>query len=187
MTNYIAQLKKMNQQFDIQILKLNWITETDDGKDLCAHGKVYLKIGEEVLCHEASGEWTLSSTALYLLRSLEKNYYIDDFASQLIPCCGHFFIANEDEQTVKILGCPNGIDWTIEHVGHHQVKHTTAKGETAIIEKADYKKLVLEFADKVEQFYKKSLPKELPLDEFDKKGYLSFWKEWKDLRRKYYS
>ena len=33
----------------------------------------------------------------------------------MLPCCGHFLIANEELDNVVILGCPNGIDWAIKH------------------------------------------------------------------------
>ena len=52
----------------------------------------------------------------------------------------------------------------------------------AIIDLENYKNIVLHFADKVEAFYKTSLPKIIPTDDFDKKGYLTFWKEWHQLR-----
>lgn len=39
-----------------------------------------------------------------------------------------------------------------------------------------------DFVDMVENFYKMSLPKRIPTDDFDKKDYLTFWKEWRHLR-----
>jgi mannosyltransferase OCH1-like enzyme len=36
--------------------------------------------------------------------------------------------------------------------------------------------------DDIEQFFKDSKPKIIPTDDFDKKGYLTFWKEWRHLR-----
>ena len=83
---------------------------------------------------------------------------------------------------VNICGCPSGIDWTIIHTDDHKIKHVTNSGQEATIDKDVYKKIVLDFADQVENFYKKSLPKTIPKDDFDKKGYLTFWKEWRNLR-----
>ena len=35
-----------------------------------------------------------------------------------LPCCGHFMIPNETLDNVTILGCPNGIDWSVIHDGN---------------------------------------------------------------------
>ena len=33
----------------------------------------------------------------------------------MLPCCGHFIIANEALDEVTISGCENGIDWSVIH------------------------------------------------------------------------
>jgi len=68
----------MKPQFDIKILRQHWIGNEgkDNPEDLCSHGEVYLRIGEEVLSSGESGSWTLSSIALYLMRTLNKDYEI---------------------------------------------------------------------------------------------------------------
>jgi len=170
-----------NQTLDLRIIDLHWIKNEDDPNDLCAHGHVYLKIGNEIVSDKETGDWTLSSTALSLLRSIEKDYKKNNYDNQLLPCCGHFFIADDQEETVTVQGCDTGIDWTITHI-NGTVEHVTDKGEKGVIEKEKYKKLIFDFADKVEFFYKESRPKEIPTDNFDKKGYLTFWKEWRRLR-----
>lgn len=172
-----------NQKFDLKILDLHWIKNEDDPNDLCAHGHVYLKIGDEVVSNNQTGDWTLSSTALSLLRTIEKDYKKNDIDNQLLPCCGHFIIPDDKEETVTIQGCDTGINWTITH-NNGTVEHLTDKGEKATIEKEDYKKLIFDFADNVEQFYNQSQPKIIPTDDFDRKGYLTFWKEWRRLRNK---
>ena len=80
-----------------------------------------------------------------------------------------------------IIGCPNGIDWTIIHE-NNKVKHITESGQEVIIENIEYKTLIYNFADQVEQFYKSSRPKIIPSNESDKNAYLAFWKEWRELR-----
>lgn len=175
----------MKSNFDIEILKLNWLDKLEESQDRCAHGKVYLRIGNEIICNEEKGEWTLSSTALYLMRTLNENYEIGEYGSQLIPCCGHFLITDEnDDEFVIIIGCPNGIDWTIRHLENDQIKHISESGNEGIIDKEDYRKVVLNFANQVELFYKESKPKEIPEDEFDRKGYTAFWNEWKKLKKR---
>lgn len=171
-----------NNTFEIKILDLHWIKDIDNPADLCAHGHVFVKIGNEVVADKDSLDVTVSSTALYLLRTLKGNYKKDDYASQLLPCCGYFFIADEENDCVNICGCPSGIDWTIIHIDNNKIKHISDNGQEIIIDKVIYQKIVLDFADQVENFYNKSLPKTVPSDDFDKKGYLAFWKEWRNLR-----
>lgn len=169
--------------FEIKIINLNWLDSLPEAEDLCLHGSVYVKIGNEIVSDEHFGDWTLSSTALFLMRSIERNYKAGDFGGQLLPCCGHTFIADETQKSVQILGCPTGIDWTIEHIENNLVKHTTQQGSIALINKEDYRLLILDFAEKIENFYQKSQPKQIE-NEFDRNGYLAFWEEWKSLKIK---
>lgn len=168
--------------FDIKLIDLFWIKEVDDPTDLCAHGHVFVKIGNEIIADKDSLDVTVSATALYLMRTLKEDYKEGDYASQLLPCCGHFIIADNEKDFVDICGCPSGIDWTIIHTTDHKIKHVTNSGQEATIDIEVYKKIVLDFADQVESFYKTSLPKTIPTSDFDKKGYLTFWKEWRKLR-----
>lgn len=173
-----------DSQFEIKILELHWINNVDERTDLCAHGHVYLKIGDQIVSDKATGDWTLSSTALSLLRTIEKDYEEDDYSNQLLPCCGHFFIADDKQETVIVQGCNIGIDWKIIHTNDNKVRHVLDNGYEVSIDKDTYKNIVFEFADQVEQFFKDSKPKAIPIDDFDKKGYLTFWKEWRTLRGK---
>lgn len=172
--------------FKIKILDLHWIhNEGDDPDDLCAHGTVFVQIGDEVICNADSLDVTVSATALYLLRTLNGNYSAEMYASQLLPCCGHFIISNDEGNHVEICGCPEGIDWTITHIDDNTVKHTSHNGTEVFISKDAYIKQVLHFADTVENFYKAGLPKNIPDDDFTKKGYTAFWTEWRILRDKW--
>jgi hypothetical protein len=174
-----------NQEFDIKILHLNWIKHIDDPTDLCAHGSFYLKIADKVIASEEDGDgWTLSAAAINLMRTLEQDYKPGDFAGQLIPCCGFFLVADDEGESVAICGCPSGFDWTIQHEGG-TIRHTATSGEQALIDKTAYQRLVLSFADQVQQFYNDSTPKTLPADDFDRKGYEAFWREWESLRSKW--
>ena len=171
--------------FEIRILDLHWINHKDYPEDLCAHGSVYIRIGNKVLDDKKDEEGlTLSAAALYLMRTIGTNYKIGDFGNQLIPHCGFFIIPNEDLSFVTIQGCPHGFDWTIVHEGN-KVIHIADTGEKGEIILEEYKRMVLAFADEVEKFYKNSLPKITPIDEFDLKGYKAFWNEWKALRAKW--
>jgi transposase-like protein len=61
------------------------------------------------------------------------------------------------------------------------VHHVTATGEETIISLPDYKQIVFEFADAVEQFYKISKPKDLS-DKNDAEAYNAMWDIWHELR-----
>jgi hypothetical protein len=102
-----------NQEFEIRILRQHWIKDDglDDKTDLCSHGVLYLKIGNEILSHS----WCISVSGLYLLRTLKQDYSIGDFDNYLVPCCGHFMIPNDEIDYVLICGCNNGIDWNVKH------------------------------------------------------------------------
>ncbi len=172
----------VNSDFNIEIIDLHWLKNEDDPTDLCAHGHLYLKIGTQIISEYETGDWTLSSTALSFLRTIENNYVKDEYSNQLLPCCGYFFIASEDQKTVIIQGCNIGIDWKIIHQDNNTIKHIFDNGYEVIIDKEKYKKKVIGFADKIEQFFNDSQTKIIPSDDFDRRGYLAFWKEWRDLR-----
>ena len=95
--------------------EISWIKEqADDPNDLCAHGKVYFEIDGDVLVNEHDGTWTVSASALYLLRSLESNHSKNGpDHRQIFPCCGFWMLDIEGEEDVAIWGCPNGIDFDI--------------------------------------------------------------------------
>ncbi|MEK7724033.1 MAG: hypothetical protein AAB336_06785 [Acidobacteriota bacterium] len=170
-----------SNQFELKLLELHWLKNTNEQKDLCCHGTVFVRIGDEIICDKDKIiEVTVSSTALHLMRTLKENYQKGDYGNQLLPCCGHFIVADE-EDFVIICGCPIGIDWTIIHTDDGKVKHISEKGSEAIIDKEIYKTLVFDFADQVESFYQNSLPKIIPEDDFEKNGYLAFWNEWRNL------
>lgn len=167
-------------QFDIKILDLYWLDKTkDDPDDLCLHGDVYVKIGEEVIVDKYS--CTVSSTGLYLLKSLENDHIIGENSNQMLPCCGFFIITNEKDDNVDIIGCPHGIDWTVLHSGDY-IKLITQKGTEVTVKLNSYREVVYRFVDVIKEFYKKSTPKNMTGDSFDIIGYIKFWDEW-DRRR----
>lgn len=170
-----------SNEFDLKISDLHWLINTDEQNDLCCHGTVQVKIGDESFCND---DTAVSATALYLLRTIKKDYKIGDFNNPLLPHCGHFFIP-VDEISVEIQGCPIGVEWTIIHTKDNKIKHISESGAEAVINKEVYKNLVFDFADQVESFYQNSLPKILPEDDFNKNGYLAFWNEWKKLRNEF--
>lgn len=112
--------------FSINATDLKWINGSkDDPKDLCLHGHAIAVIGNRKLEYDA----TISATALYLLKSLTEDHIIYK-DNQMLPCCGFSYIPNEKLDNVTILGCPNGIDWSIIH-----------DGETVVLELEDGTKI----------------------------------------------
>jgi hypothetical protein len=165
--------------FRIEAYSLYWIKDdgADDPDDLCLHGHAVVKIGDEVFDYGA----TLSATGLYLLRTLTDNHIIHDDQAML-PCCGHSMYANEDLSSVDIGGCPNGVDWSVIHEDG-KIKFVTEAGRETLISIDDYRNDVFAFADKIEDFYKKSSPKKLSeADAMMRDGYTAFWNEWRRRR-----
>jgi hypothetical protein len=176
-----------NTDFQIEILRQHWIEDNGeyDKEDLCSHGEVYIRIGTEELSNKDSGSWALSTTGLYLLRSLEQNCEIDQFSNQLVPCCGHFMIPDENgENYVVITGCPNGIDWKITHF-NGTVIFESKQGNKGQVSFEEYKKIVLKFTNDIENFYGNPNDKIIPDDDFDRNGFKQFWSEWRELKTKW--
>lgn len=99
--------------------------------------------------------------------------------SQMLPCCGHSLIPNDDLSEVYICGCPNGIDWTVRHEGKH-VRLVLENGQETLVPLDAYKAEVFRFADQIQSFYDACAPKILPekADDPDRLGYTVFWNEW---------
>ena len=165
--------------FLIDATDLYWIDGSKDNpEDLCLHGHAVVHIANKVFEYDA----TVSSTALYLLKSLSEEHLIGQ-ENQMLPCCGHFLIANEELDNVVILGCPNGIDWAIKH-NNDTIDIELEDGTIDRIAFDKYKAEVFRFADKIEAFYNACTPKVIPNDTFLKNGYVAFWNEWHSRRNR---
>lgn len=163
--------------FQIDVTELGWIdSDKDDPQDLCCHGKVTARIGAEQL--EDYG--TVSASALYLLKSLTEDHHTGN-DNQMIPCCGHFLVANDTLTQVEIIGCPYGTDWEVEHVPGG-VRITTEGGAETFVPMEEYREEVFRFADKVRAYYDQCAPKILPENEYNRNGYIAFWNEWSRRR-----
>lgn len=180
---------KMNNTFLVDVNNLHWKTPIneppwennclDNPYDLCLHGDVTVSIGNEVLKEELA----LNASSLYLLRTLTKDHVIDiENPDPIMPCCGHSLNAIELMEDVLIVGCPNGLDFSIEHKDN-KVRITTESRKSILILFEEYKQVVYRFADEVKLAYEKSLPKIIE-DKYDRAGYELFWKEWNRRRTK---
>lgn len=154
-----------------------WINgETDDPEDLCLHGHAVARIAGETVEFDCA----VSAAALYLLKSLTEDHLLGQ-GEQFFPCCGFFCIADEAGESVEIVGCDNGADWTVLHEGEN-VRLILPDGREQTLPLSAYREQVFRFADKVEAHYAASAPKVLPEDEFDRRGFLAFWREWRRRR-----
>lgn len=166
--------------FHIDVETLCWLNGTTNGtpdnpKDLCLHGNGIAQIGDETFAYKA----TVSAAGLYLLRTLTENHiYLARSDHAMLPCCGHFMMANKELDTVDIIGCDNGVDWSVIHEAGKIKLITETKKET-FIDMDEYTKEVYRFTDKIEAYYKACYPKDLTdLEDFERDGYIAFWNEW---------
>lgn len=165
--------------FKIDILSKYWINgDDDDPNDVCLHGDVKAYIGDEVF--ECS--CTISAMGLRLLKTLTEDHVIPNNEEQMMPCCGHFIIPNEELDNVIITGCAYGVDWKAYHESGN-IKIVTESGRETYIDKPDYQKEVFRICDEIEMYFKQCAPKIVPEDIFEKNGYIAFWNEWHRRRK----
>jgi hypothetical protein len=159
---------------------LHWIDGSDDDpEDLCAHSGVDFQIDGDVLVRD--GDWTVSAAALYLLRTLSKSHTKSDpVADYLFPCCGHAIFEVDGQDHVMILGCNNGIDFEILHIGDH-VRITAEDGRQHHVGATDWTNSACEFSDAVRVFYSSSSPKRAE-GEYEQRSFEKFLSEWSRRR-----
>lgn len=167
-------------EFEIRILRQHWIK--DDGRfdefDRCSHGEVNIRIGSEELSSTETGALSLSSAALFLMRTLDQDCGFQEYSNYLVPCCGHAIFSDEDgENLVVIPGCNHGLDWKVKHI-ENVVELETENGTTARLSFDKYKEAILAFVDDVEDFYGDPGKKSLMDDKDDDEAFARFWQEW---------
>ena len=177
--------------FKIEILKLHWLENYDDPDDRCLHGKIRVSIGSEIVAKNSDEEddwYSLSAMALHLLRTLENNHTNKTQVAQcLIPTEGHHIDHKDNEFQVHIetaYPMADGCNWWITH-SENIITIETEKGNLTTIPFEVYKQQILNFVDRIEDFYKESRPKNLPENNYDREGYLKFWNEWNTRRKKW--
>jgi hypothetical protein len=166
-------------------VNLRWIQGgADDPKDLCAHGDVEFRIGNDVLLGEANGkDLTVSAAALYLLRTLSVPHTREaPVGDHLFPCCGFAMYDLPGQEDVVISGCPHGQDFEVGHqVGGQGVVIRAADGREWAVGWPQWRAAVFAFADRVSDFYAACSPKE-PADLADAAGFRKFAAEWERRR-----
>jgi len=170
--------------FSIVAENLHWLGDTDAERadspgDTCLHGDVTAIIGGETLFYECSA----SATALFLLRSLYEDHDFNEW-DKILPCCGMIDFVNEETGYVVLINCCNGKDWTVFHKGDF-IELTTESGVKEMLHINDYKRVVFDFVDKIEAFYKNCNEKNISeFGDAAQNAYRSFWNEWHMLRNK---
>lgn len=151
----------------------------DDPEDQCAHGRVQFRVNDTEFVKPEGGIWTVSASALYLLRTLSENHTTEKSVAEgnfLFPCCGFNVWPIGNQFKVMCLGCNNGIDLEIIHK-EETVSIISSVG-FEIVNKLEWINAVLNFSDSVRKYYQSSLPKVDIEDVFDYLGWVAFWQEW---------
>lgn len=162
----------MKQKFRIDILSKRWINGTNKTTDLCLHGDVRVIINSIPVIDEY--ECTISSTALYLLKSLKDNHIVGEKLNQLFPHCGNLIIHEAGKEDVDIIGCNIGEDLTIIHIG--ALIHITYKKDiSTFLDYKTYEKIVFDFVDEVIAFYESEDEKIFYDDKYQIDGYKKYW------------
>jgi hypothetical protein len=162
-----------SQAFSLRVSDLHWLAGSDPVSDLCAHGTVEVRIGDEVLDDR---DLAVGPACVLLLRVLDADHDAVPSAA-LIPCCGHAFFVDEDGRWQNI-NCNDGLDWTVRQVeGAVSLSTPTS---TVTISHADWAKAIVAFCDAVEALYSQSAQK-VVTDE-TAEGYAAFWREWRERR-----
>jgi hypothetical protein len=172
--------------FEIKILDQYWIDKEEDNQDdLCSHGLLFIKVNDTIITDEKDDDWTISTTALQLLRTIDSNHNINpDYP--IVQHCGQ----------LEFAGCPISIDWesmvfdnSIKISKVQKLRETNEKytiyfpGLESMIPKNSYIDEVINFTDNVINFFKGHNPKFE--NDFDKNNYNLFWQELNQLLNKY--
>ena len=162
---------------------LHWLGDPgEDVGDLCAHSTVFLRIGDRIISDEASGDWTVSAASYYLLKALSDGHD-GTKEPQLLPCCGMPLPVGHTDSEPVLVGCSNGINWTITNEGGRTI-HSFGNNETIDVERNEWHEAVCQFSREVRQFFKDSNPKK-PADLAEGRGFELFMRDWDTLIEQY--
>ena len=180
--------------FSIKILNQSWLDSDLSHTDLCSHGELEIIIDNQIIVDEKDKlDWTISTSALSLLRSIEPYKYEEGRYCEKILHCGQLLMLN----------CPICIDWemiyeydtiTLKNV----FKQFSVNPENVInfkeinitIDKKKYVKEILSIAQEVKQFFEDQ-PQRIFYDKWESLSYDSFWLEFNELftkaKQKYFT
>lgn len=164
----------------LQIQDFQWVKgEEDDPDDQCAHGRVLFQVNNTIFTKPEDGIWTVSASALYLLRTLSEDHTIENPVAEnnfLFPCCGFTVWSIGNRFKVLCMGCDTGVD--VEIIHHQDIVTVRSRAGSERVSKSEWIAAVLGFVNSVREFYRASSPKVTIEDEFDNQGWAAFWQEW---------
>ena len=162
----------------LRVLAPEWVGGDADVRsaDLCAHGRVELRVNGEAPRGWKDLQVTVSAAALFLMRTLEPGNPVCG-EGQMFPCCGHTMYVVEGERDVLVLGCPTANTIDVRHFGS-DVELDLGVDCVHRVSLAAWTAAVFTFADQVSSYYASSPPRELPADPELRAGYLAFQHEW---------
>jgi hypothetical protein len=164
---------------DLKATSLHWLEKSNPFEDCCLHGGVYLKLGDSLISDGRDTDWTVSTAALNLLKTLKQNHKVED-ERPLIPHCGHTMWVHEGEPDGLYLGaCDIGIDWSIIHESG-PVLHKL-KNKTILTSYEMWCDAVCQFSDQVYGFFMTAWPKIIH-DDDDQRGFELFMSLWLQYR-----
>ena len=168
-------------EFEIQIVRQGWLDAGGSGPefDLCSHGEIRLVIGGySVAPGPVLEQYTISTSALALLRTLESNHAAGQ-GEQLILHCGMLLMTS----------CPIGIDWSVTHLGgrvrlHEVVRYDGLTDADAVcfgdlvveLAEDDYRRRIAAFAEEAKKPFLEVT--KTPAADFDQQLYDGFWHEY---------
>ncbi len=173
------------EDFSIAITRQGWLnSEPTDPSDLCSHGYIRLVIGGEVIAPGDEREYTISTSALGLLRTLESDHSPERpvGSGTLILHCG----------MLMMLSCPVGIDWSVTHRGGRVrlrdiVRFDSTDASEAVrfpgleveLEEEAYRREVVAFARSAKGLFVGA--EKVLHDDTDRKEWGDFWEEYERL------
>ncbi len=165
---------------------LHWLGK-DETKDQCAHGGVQVEFEDKVFLTPEVGDWNLSATGLYLLRTLERSHTEKDSVTErfhFIPCCAHDIYPYEKSRYGFVMtgGCGNGFDIEVVHNPGSGSVVAKGGGYKTTLEFKDWEAIVAKFTNEIERFYLNSKTKSTPTDSEEKLVWGMYWEEW-EMRR----
>lgn len=164
-------------RFAIEITKQGWIKEGTYSveHDLCSHGDVRLVIGGRFIDDgDGEGDYTISTSALALLRTLESDHSPDrPVADKLVMHCGQ----------LRMLSCPFGIDWSVTHLpGAVRLSDVILNesvrfaGLAVDVAEDEYRRQVVAFAEEAKRPFVGV--EKVFYDDADRQEYEEFWQEY---------
>jgi hypothetical protein len=130
---------------ELKATEMQWMAATDERTDQCAHGRVSFIVNGTVFVRPEEAILTISSTALFLLRTIESDHSIDQSVAennQLFSCCGSAVWPDEGGRYgVVVIGCAAGIDLEIHHE-EGQVRISEAGGRSETVTSMEWSRAV---------------------------------------------